>query len=180
MEEPEVPTEEVQKHVEEHAHKTGDGFTSLVAMSIAILAAFAALAALLAGDRGNEAMVKQIEQADQWSFYQSKGLKSAVLSIEGEILQSQGKSLPPDNQQKIDRYASEQEEIKKTAEEEQHKGRYLLRQHRIFAGAVTLFQVAIAIGAISALSKRQPIWYVSLFFGLGGLVLLIRGFLITG
>jgi hypothetical protein len=43
-----------------------------VALSTAILALLAAIASLLAGEYANEAMMDQIEAADQWSYYQAK------------------------------------------------------------------------------------------------------------
>ena len=40
-----------------------------------------------------------------------------------------------------------------------------------FAHAVAVFQVAIALGAVAALTKSRPVWLGSLFLGAGGLVL---------
>ena len=38
-------------------------------------------------------------------------------------------------------------------------------QHEVFARSVTMFQIAIAIAAISALTKKRRFWFVSLVFG---------------
>jgi hypothetical protein len=38
-----------------------------------------------------------------------------------------------------------------------------------------MFQIAIAIAAISALTKRRRFWFVSLIFGLAGAVFLALG-----
>jgi hypothetical protein len=45
----------------------------------------------------------------------------------------------------------------------------------IFARGVTLFQIAIAIGAIAALTSRRRFWLVSLVFGAVGIVFLVQG-----
>jgi hypothetical protein len=42
---------------------------------------------------------------------------------------------------------------------------------------VALFQVAIALGAIAALTRNRVVWAASLVVGLGGLALLVRAFL---
>jgi hypothetical protein len=38
----------------------------------------------------------------------------------------------------------------------------------VFARGVTMFQIAIAIAAISALTKKRSFWVVSLVFGAVG------------
>jgi hypothetical protein len=43
----------------------------------------------------------------------------------------------------------------------------------VFAGGVTMFQIAIAIAAISALTRRRPFWIVSLLFGAAGCAFLV-------
>jgi len=47
------------------------------------------------------------------------------------------------------------------------------QQHVLFAVGVTMFQIAIAIAAISALTKQRSFWFVSLIFGLVGCVFLV-------
>ena len=41
---------------------------------------------------------------------------------------------------------------------------------------MTLFQVAIAVAAISALTRKRRFFLVGLAFGFGGLAFLIQGF----
>ena len=41
-----------------------------------------------------------------------------------------------------------------------------------------MFQVAIAVAAISVLTKRRRFWFVCMAFGLVGLVLLVWGIVI--
>jgi hypothetical protein len=38
-----------------------------------------------------------------------------------------------------------------------------------------MFQIAIAIAAVSALTRKRRFWFVSLVFGLAGLVFLVLG-----
>ena len=179
MEAPEVPLEEVREHLEHHAHHEPDGFVSGVALSTAIIAAIAAVASLLAGDHANEAMVSQIESSDQWAFYQAKSIKAAVLSTKIALLESQDKKASPKDEEKIAEYAKEQEEIKKEAETKHHEAEVHLARHKLLAAGVTMLQIAIAVGAISALTKRKAFWGVSLCFGLVGLGFLARELMFT-
>src|SRR5438034_5565392 len=79
MEEAEVPLEHLQEHVHRSAEHSGAAWISWVALSTAILAVLAAIAGLLSGKHVNEAMMNQIEASDQWSYYQAKSIKAAVL-----------------------------------------------------------------------------------------------------
>jgi hypothetical protein len=52
----------------------------------------------------------------------------------------------------------------------------LLHRHHGFANAVALFQVAIALGALAALTRSRPVWFASLGLGAVGLVFLLTHF----
>lgn len=164
MEEPEVPLEHLHEHVKESAKHTGEAWISGVALSTAILAVLAAIASLLSGEYANEAMMNQIEGADHWSYYQAKSIKYAVVDVKMAL------SGAPDeqDQSKRARYEKEQEEIKSEAESKQAAAKSYFHKHEVFARAVTMFQIAIAIAAISALTKKRSFWVVSLVFGAVG------------
>ncbi|MEI9892593.1 MAG: DUF4337 family protein [Chthoniobacter sp.] len=104
-------------------------------------------------------------------LFQAKSIKAAVLSTKIAVLESQGKKPEAKDEEKIAEYGKEQEEIKKEAETKHHEAEVHLTRHKLLAGGVTLLQIAIAIGAISALTKRKVFWGVSLCFGLVGVVL---------
>jgi hypothetical protein len=177
MEEPEVPLEEVHEHIEHHAHESKEPWIAIVALSTAILAALAAVCSLLAGDHANEAMVSQIKSSDQWSFYQAKGIKSGLVKTRMEILQALGHEPEKADEQKLKKYEEEQKDIKKEADDKQEEAASHLRQHVVLARGVTMFQIAIAVGAISVLTKRRMFWAVSLLFGAAGILFLIQGLL---
>ena len=177
MEQPEVPIEHLQEHVEHHAHTSGEQWVSWVALSTAILAAFAAVCSLLAGFHANEAMINEIESANQWAFYQAKGIKSAVLDARLELLKALNKPIDPAGEAKLAGYAKQQQGIRNEAEHRQTKAETHLHQHVLLARGVTMFQISIAVSAISALTKKRRFWFVGLAFGLVGVVFLIQGLL---
>ena len=175
MEEPEVPIDEVKEHIEHHAEHASEGWIPKVALSTAILAAFAAVSSLLAGSHANDAMVDQIKASDEWNHYQAKGIKAEVVGAHEEVLKAIGRTPDPALAQQLERYGKEKEELKANALEKEKGAAVNLEQHEIFARAVTLFQIAIAIGAISVLTKRQVFWGASLVFGAVGVFFLAQG-----
>ena len=172
MEEAEVPLEHLHEEIHHRAEHGGEAWISWVALSTAILAVLAAIAGLLSGMHANEAMMSQIESADKWAYYQAKGIKAAVLDV--KISLSPATSEP--DRAKAERYQEEQSEIQKEANEKQAEAKSNFHQHEILARGVTMFQIAIAVAAISALTKRRAFWFVSLVFGAAGCVFLALGF----
>jgi len=176
-EEIEVPTEHLHEHMEHGAEESGQKWVLGVALSSAFLAAFAAMAALMAGFHANEAMIDRIKASDQWSYYQAKGIKSAVLESKLELLKSLKKPVSDKDEEKAKGYKDDQEKISEDAKKFEEDSEGHLKHHETLAHSVTLFQVAIAVGAISALTRRKPFWFVSLGFGAVGLVFFVLGFL---
>ncbi len=170
MEESEVPLEHLHEQVKETAEHSGAVWISWAALSTAILAVLAAIAGLLSGHHVNEAMMNQIEASDQWNYYQSKSIKASVLDAKMSLA---GGTPNESDQSKRDRYEKEQEEIKSEAERKEAAAKSNFHKHEVFAGGVTMFQIAIAIAAISALTKKRRFWIVSLLFGLVGCAFLL-------
>lgn len=172
MEEAEVPLEGLHEEIHHHVEHGGEKWISWVALSTAILAVLAAITGLLSGMHANEAMMSQIESSDQWAYYQAKGVKAAVLDVKMSLSGAANE----EDRTKAERYQEEQKEIQKEANDKQHDAKSNFHQHEIFARGVTMFQIAIAIAAISALTKKRRFWIVSLLFGVVGCVFLALGF----
>src|SRR6266550_893960 len=171
MEEAEVPLEHLHEQVHHKAEHSGETWISWVALSTAILAVLAAIAGLLSGQHVNEAVMNQIEASDQWNYYQAKSIKASVLDAKLALA-----SAPDEKDRaKAARYEEEQAEIKAEAEKKEKEAKSNFHQHEVFARGVTMFQIAIAVAAISALTKRRKFWIVSLLFGVAGCVFLILG-----
>jgi hypothetical protein len=169
MEEAEVPLEHLHEKAHETAEHSREIWISWVALSTAILAVLAAIASLLSGEHANEAMLNQIEASSQWSYYQAKSIKAAVLDAKIAFTGAPDES----DQSKRARYEKEQEEIKSEAEHKEAAAKSYFHKHEVFARGVTMFQIAIAIAAISALTKKRRFWVVSLLFGAVGCVFLV-------
>jgi hypothetical protein len=181
-EEIEVPTEHLHETMNEAAHRghgepEGPSWVGQVALSAAILAVTAAVAALLAGHHANEAILDQMQATDQWGYYQAKGIKASLVENKLDVLAAIGKEGRDEDRKKIERYKEEQKEIEAKAHEKEHGGEEHMKRHVVFARSVTAFQVAIALSAISVLSKKKPVWYVGLALGAIGAGLLVQALL---
>lgn len=188
---PEVETERLHEAIHEELEKEGSTFLKRIALTTALLAALAAIAALYAGATVNEALVLkteatrlQAEASDQWAYYQAKGIKAAVAEASGTAWQALGKAAPPQFAANQARYAQQQKDIEKTAREKEHErdvrsqeADHLLHRHHRFADTVALYQVAIALGAVAALTRSRLAWLASILLGVGGTVLLLVAFL---
>ena len=177
MEESEVPLENVHEEMHHHARHSGERWTLGVALSAAVLAGLAAIASLLSGHHANEGMLEQLHASDQWNYYQSKGIKAAVLTAKMELLSGLGRSPEDRDRAKAALYKKEQDDIFHDAKAKEKSSRAHMQLHVVFARGVTLFQVAIAVSAVSVLTRRRPFWYVGILFGLAGLGFLVQGLL---
>src|SRR6266481_520099 len=108
MEEAEVPLEHLHEEIHHHAEHSGEKWISWVALSTAILAVLAAIAGLLSGSHANEAMMSQIDAADQWGFYQAKSIKAAFLEAKSSLSSTSTAA----DKQKAAKYQEEEATIK--------------------------------------------------------------------
>ncbi|HEX9289140.1 MAG TPA: DUF4337 domain-containing protein [Anaeromyxobacteraceae bacterium] len=180
---PEVETEKLHELIHEELEHEGGSFLRNIALTTAILAALAAIASLRAGGTVNEALRLetaatrlQAEASDQWAYYQAKGVKGAVAEAARAAWLAAGKEPPGEHGAKRERYAEEQSEIQEKARElekerdaREHEAEHLMHLHHRFAAAVALFQVAIALGAVAALTRKQLVWLASMALGAAGI-----------
>jgi hypothetical protein len=175
MEHPEVPLEQSQEEIAHHAHHATEKWILGVALTAAFLAVLAAITSLMAEHHADEAMLDQIRSSDKWSFYQAKSIKANLFTTKIELLKALDKTVDEKDLGKVETYRKEQETVREEAEEKEQASEKHLRLHSILSRSVTLFQVGIAVGAISVLTKRKSFWFGSLGFGVAGVVLLVLG-----
>jgi hypothetical protein len=92
------------------------------------------------------------------------------------LLEDFQKPVSPKDRDKLAQYKSEQEEIQKKAKEFEESSHLHLEQHVVFARAVTMFQIAIAVAAISVLTQKRAFWFLSIIVGIAGVVFMIQAF----
>ncbi|PYF77388.1 DUF4337 domain-containing protein [Pedobacter nutrimenti] len=171
MEDIEVPTEHLHETIKEkteEARETEKKWVMSLAISTALVAVLAAIAGLLAGHHSNEALIEQIRASDQWAYYQAKGIKAEIKS-----LQIGG----ADHSADVEKYRKEQKQIQTAARAHEKLSEDHLEKHVLLAKSVTLFQITIAVSAISILTRRKWLWYLGLVFALFGVFCFISGLL---
>jgi len=190
--EDELETPEFKERLEEATERALEKSESrarwivYLSFSTALIAVLAAIAALESGTYSNQALIEkneallaQAKASDQWAYYQAKGIKSAVTLGSINTWQAAGKTPPPQLSAESARYIAQQDSISQAAKELEHQrdeksreAEALLSQHESYAASVALLQIAIALGAIAALTRYRVVWYGSVGLGVVAAVLL--------
>ena len=184
-EEIEFDTDKLRETIDHEIERADGRLLRLVALTTAILAAVTAVVSLHAGSTVNEALVLKSEAtqlqaraSDQWAYYQAKGIKGAIASSAGNAYAAAGRT-PPDSLLRVPaRYAADQvniqAEARKLESERDAKSAEadaLLAAHHHLAFAVALLQVAIALGAVAALTRQRLALAFSALSGVAGIIL---------
>ena len=186
-EEIEIDTDRLRESIDEEIEHQGGSLLRWISLTTALLAALAAIGSLRAGATVNEALLLktestrlQAEASDQWAYYQAKGIKGAVAQGAISAWQAAGKQPPAALGAQAARYTKEQADIQLKAksfeekrDERSHEADLLLAQHHHYAIAVALFQIAIALGAIGALTRIRLVWFASLAAGIAGIAAMV-------
>jgi hypothetical protein len=186
-EEIEIDTDQLREAIDTEIERQGGRLLRWISLTTALLAALAAIGSLRAGATVNEALLLKTEStrlqaqaSDQWAYYQAKGIKSAVSQGAITAWQAAGKQPPAALTAQAARYTQEQGEIQRVArdferqrDEQSREADRLLEQHHHYALAVALFQIAIALGAISALTRIRLVWVASLVAGAAGIAAML-------
>ena len=101
----------------------------------------------------NEAMIEQIQCSDQWSYYQAKGIKATGWSTKIDLRRAREgvvRRTPPTGKYRGNRKTFRRRRGPVGGIEVKH-----LARHNALAPAVTMFQLAIAVGAIAVLTRRK-------------------------
>ena len=158
-------------HEIEHAAHSRDPFAGRIAVMTAIFATIGALFGYMGGATQNEALlykndaaIKKTEASDQWNFYQAKSSKQNLAEL-GAVLATGDTAEKFRSEAK--RYSDEKAEIMKDAKKLEEQARSAEAQseasmhvHHRWAQATTLIQIAIAIAAITLLTRNAQLkWF---------------------
>jgi hypothetical protein len=160
-----------------------EAWTKYTAVSLVFIAVLAAVASQWAGKYSGTVLVelnnstyKQAQASDQWSYYQAKSIKQNLYESVREVA---GKSAATNGEHeaqalaafnaKVTKYEAEKKEIKQKAEQlekERDDSRAVATRASQHGGgmglAIAIFQISIALASICMVTKKRPLWYVSL------------------
>ena len=167
--------EDVERAAEAREREKQPSWLRYLSLSTAIIAVFAAVASLESGSYSNEAilakseaMLDQSSASDQWAFYQAKSVKAVLADARPE----QAAQLRREG----DAIQREAQRLEAAVAGDNERSASLLEHHHKFAIAVTLLQIAIALSAIAALTRRRPLWFVGLAVSAAGVAIFATGF----
>lgn len=173
------------EHVAQHG---GDAFTSRIAVLTAVLSTVGAIFGYMGGHSQNaalmfknEAAIQKTAASNQWNYYQAKSSKQNLAELSVTLTQGEARQK---FEQAIDRYKQEKEEIKAEAEKleaaskvAEDKSAAEMHVHERWALATTLLQIAIALSAVTLLTRKR--WLLGAVYGSTalGLVTGVLGYL---
>ncbi len=173
---------------EEEKEKPEASWAGYVGVSTALLAVVAAIGALQAGRLVNESLLQKNNQvaqltaaSDVWNEYQAEGLKSIVYSSAsqsappGSPLAAKDLALSKHYADKKDGLMKEAKQLEEESKKSDEGSERFLKRHEMFAFSVSLCQIAIALSAVAALTKRRRIWICGLAAGAAGFALMLYG-----
>jgi|SRR5882672_5680969 len=174
-------------HEVEHAALSGDAFSGRIAVMTAIFATIGASFGYMGGATQNEALmfkndsaIRRTEASDQWNFYQAKSSKQNLAEL-GAVLASTADAAR--YRSEVERYGKEKQaimskaqEFEKRSQEFEEKSEASMHVHHRWAQAMTLIQIAIALAAITLLTRSRGLQYIAygvatVSIALGGLAL---------
>jgi hypothetical protein len=164
---------------------------SYLALITVILALGSTLSTLRVGSFSSRSILKQTQASNQWSYYQSKSIKSYLYEIQKEELEldldTMGQTASRDvaeklekrmnsYSEKIKRYDDEKKEIMNEAKKLETERDVATRHSQAFGLAVILLQLAILLSSIAALMKKKSVWALGLMLGALGAVAFVNGY----
>ena len=170
------------EHVAQKEKDKRERWTKYVSLTMVVIAVLAAIATLNGGGFStrtlkdmNEATFNQTQASDQWSFFEAKSIKQNLYQIELDHLNA---APAPDAatvakmKAKVDKYDKDKADITATAKKYEaardaaRNSATISAEHSKQMGlAITLFQIAIALGAMCLIVKKKPLWIVSTILG---------------
>ena len=158
--------------VEHRAQHGDDPFAGRVAVMTAIFATIGAMFGYMGGATQNDALIykndaaiRRAEASDQWNFYQAKSNKQNLAELGATLATGEQQAR---YQSEVARYKKEKDEIMPEAKkfEEQaaaaeQRSEASIHVHHRWAQATTLIQIAIALAAITILTRKRELLYTA-------------------
>ena len=160
----------VEEELQEQAEHAKEPFDRNVALTMAVIAAVMAIVSVAGQILVTEELLNQQKASDQWAFSQAKDIRRYDSEVARDMLAavSGGPAAINRYSANSERYEKEkneiQEEAKKLEKERDVHGAEALRAH---VGEVFL-EIAIVLASLAILTKRRPMWYLSMLSAVVG------------
>ena len=170
----ELVVEQTRSQLE--AEKDADE-NSRIALTTMLMALLAAFGALMAGISAQEALLDRTEGIIAVTIQESDRVAVDILKAKHDILITLGEKPDETELAQIADYERQATEFADEAQFEESKVQGLVLPHLLFAVAVTLLSVGIAMNGIAVVVKKRLLWLVGMAFGLLGAIGILAGVL---
>ena len=153
-----------------------EAWTKYVSLTVVIIAVIAAIVSQWAGKYSSRVQMSQAQASDQWAFYQAKSIKQhldettvAQFSRIANTNDAEAMATLAKLKTDLDRYEQEKADIKAKAEALEKTRDDAGKRSSRMGTAISCFTVAIACASICTVTKRKPLWFVSMILAAVGL-----------
>lgn len=175
---------ELELHYENENH--GDSRSQRVGIQAACLALLLTMVTIASHRAHTQAVVMKMEANDEWSFYQSKKLKSHVLELGVDLVSSlTGKDalktaeLQDRYRKEIARYGRENEASQKKAKERGEASELAERQALRYDLGEGMLEMGLVLASMFFIAKRNIFPVMSMISGIAGAALAASGWLLS-
>lgn len=182
--------DEVVDQVQEAVEGSADRLTNIAAVSVAVIATFLALCGVKADNMDYGILQEKSDAVDMWSMYQAKSMKQYMYKLQADSFEAMlitSPGLSPAARAnvegrlakyhaEIDRYEQEKEEISGQAKGHEARAASMDRIANLLDMTEVLLSLAIALLAITILTRLRWMMLLStvpaligIFFGLAAL-----------
>jgi L-lactate permease len=174
-----------------------EAWTKYVSLTVVIMAVIAAIATQWSGKYSgrvltqlNNATFFQTQASDQWSYYEALSIKQKEYELACDTLSRQAATDPAaaallkTYQSQIASYKDRQKDCQTKArdfEAKRDESRGIATASSSKGGkmgqAISLFSVAVAIASICLVTKKKPLWFMSLLLSAAAIYQMVRAFM---
>ncbi|HWD18028.1 MAG TPA: DUF4337 domain-containing protein [Verrucomicrobiae bacterium] len=151
-----------------------EAWTKYVSLTVVIIAVLASIASQWGGKYGSRTQMSQAQASDAWNAFQAQSLKEHIYETTRQQLAKIASTDPdfPRQQKVFEDKVAEYEKKKKdwsdkahaleaTRDESSRKGGYM-------GTGISFFAIAIAMASTCMVTKKKPLWFLSIVLAAGG------------
>lgn len=156
-----------------------EAWTKYVSLTIVVIAVIAAVAAQWSGKYGSQVQISQIKASDQYSYYESKTIKQHLDEVSlPQLLHSATNDLKVAAEitkltKDLSRYEGEKTNILIQARAYEEVRDKASKRGGKMGLAAAILSVAIATASICTVTKKKPLWFVSMIMAAFAVVKMI-------
>jgi hypothetical protein len=157
-----------------------ESWTRYVSLTVVIIAVIGSLASQWSGKYSGRVQISQAQASDAWNLYQARSVKGHLLEVTTNTLAKLPGANDPEIQKMIKGYAKEvakyddgKAESKKIAEAFEKDRDDASTLGKKLGPSLPLFSVSIAMASMCLLTKKKPLWIISIIVAAAATVLMI-------